>query len=309
MGMRHMAGLLGEVEILALVEPRENIRLAACSLAGDLPIFCTDDLGEALARDSYDLAILSATAEGRLEQLERVLSVGIPSVLAEKPLEQSRVRVRAMIQMAEESGAAVWSNHYRRNLQGFSPWLSSPEPLVISVTSGAMGLACNGIHWIDFAMHLTGQAEGRLLFGEIDSEVILSGRGPQFSDCGGRGIFGFPDGSRLFLSSTARSSAPTVLSILGANRHWLIDQHTDRAILHERSREFVSPAYLYGKDYLTRDGSGLEFVDLASETRLFVQALKRGEAPAHPRLRTLSQAYELLFDLLEMGGGKTFCFT
>jgi hypothetical protein len=241
-----------------------------------------------------------------LERFQRVLALGVERILVEKPVEQSRARARALIAAGEK--ASVWSNHYRRALAAYAP-LRGRGPFVITVTSGAIGLGCNGIHWIDFALYLTASDTGALLFGEIDSTPIRSGRGPQFLDYGGRGLFSFPDGSRLFLSSAAASSAPTALSIVGATTHWVVDQDADSAHVHERDPRSTKPNYLYGADYAHRVVSGMESFELWTATRDWADALAKGREPPQPRLSEAAPAYELLFDLLERGGETAFHFT
>lgn len=309
MGQRHLMGARGAVRAIDVVEPNETARKETLARAAGAHLRVYESL-DALPDDRrYEAAILASTAAGRLEQLLEVLRRRVSQVLVEKPIEQSRARMRAFIAATAEFPGAVWCNHYRRTLAGFDPVRREGGPLYITVSSGAMGLGCNGIHWIDFALHLTGQNSGTLLFGEIDPTPIGSGRGATFRDYGGRGLFGFPDGSRLFLSSAPGSSAPTAISIMSSTRHWLVDQQTDRALLHERAPEVSHPAYLYGKDYSFRQRSGLEATDLAALTTQWLTCVAAHTAPPQPPILETQPAYELLFDLLESGGEREFRFT
>lgn len=309
MGQRHIAGLLGEIAEIAVVDPMEQARAACAGLAAGVPFSAFPSLAQLPVGTKFDAVILAATAAGRLEQLQWAMGSGARAVLAEKPIEQSRARMRSFIQLAGSGGSQVWCNHYRRNLRGFDSLRASGGPFVISVSSGAMGLGCNGIHWIDFALYLTGQSKGTLLFGEVEEAVIGSGRGAQFRDYGGRGVFAFPDGSRLYLSCSATSSAPTMMSVVSGTSHWVVDQQSDRAFIHELPAGISHPTFLYGKDYAFREAAGLEAVDFTEQTRSFVRALVRGVEPSQPRLVEVAPAYELLFDLLESGGGEEFRFT
>ncbi len=307
MGQRHLMGALGLAQEISLVEPVAEAR-EACRKLADRRAVVYDSLEAIDDGVRFDLIILSATAAGRLEQFEWARS-RTRRILVEKPLEQSRDRCRDIVARADVPGLEVWINHYRRSLRGYDTLRLAGGPYIITVSSGAMGLGCNAIHWIDFALHLTGQSTGKLLFGEIDTEEIRSGRGSQFRDYGGRGLFAFPDGSRLALSSMAASSAPTTLSIVTPTRHWLIDQTTDRAFVHERPEAVTHPTYLYGKDYATSERGGLEYIDLSAFTREFIAFLQQGSEPLQPRLSEVAGAYEMLFDLLEAGGGRKFDFT
>lgn len=307
MGQRHLSGLAALDASVVLVEPEAEVRRAcAAGFPGTLVAIASPADVDGAAR--FDLAIIATTAYGRLECVEWALPRSA-ALLLEKPLEQSRARVHRLREAVERSGVPAWANHYRRTLAGYEDLRRTGGPFVISVSSGAMGLGCNGIHWIDFALHLTGQPEGRLLFGEIEALPIGSGRGARFRDYGGRGVFAFPDGSRLLLSSSAASSAPTTITVVAPDRHWVIDQQSDTAIIHERQPGIDHPTYLYGKDYATRQAAGLEAASLPDLTTAFMRALRDGHAPPQPRLDAVMPAYELLFDLLETSGQSAFDFT
>jgi hypothetical protein len=309
MGQRHLRGLVGEAAAITLIEPNREAAEACQAIAKGVRLTTLATLDDLAGPNMFDLAILATTASGRLEQFKRVLAHGVQSILVEKPLEQTRLRARAFIDAAKSARVRAWSNQYRRALKGFAPLLALNEPMHISVCSGAMGIGCNAIHWIDFALHLTKQTEGRLLFGEIEETPIQSGRGSQYCDYGGRGLFAFPDGSRLYLSSSASSSAPTAFSIITANQHWLVDQDADRAVIHQRRPDVTHPTYLYGKDYVREEQDGIEEFDHAAQTRQLLIDLKAGRAPRLPELSAVAPAYELLFDLLETSGKKDFRFT
>jgi predicted dehydrogenase len=308
MGLRHLHGLDGVAERIDVVDPRAEARAAALTGCSKSVVVVHDSV-EAIAIDMhYDAGIIASTAAGRVETFHAVLALGVPAILLEKPLDQSRERARWLIKSAQSSGAKVWVNHYRRTLTGFRP-LQGNGPFLITVSSGAMGLGVNGIHWIDFAFHLTAAKSGELLFGEIDILPIASGRGSQFCDYGGRGIFSFSDGSRLILSCVAASSAPTMISIVAKNEHWIVDQQTDRAWRHIREADVDHPVYLYGKDYLSETMEGLESVNLPSLTAQWARAVREGSEPPQPRAADVRKSYELLFDLLETSGLRNFHFT
>jgi predicted dehydrogenase len=312
MGQRHLNGILEHASSVSLIEPKQEAKDICRAIVSDYAginytdYYSIEDLTSPL---QYDLAILSGTAVGRLEQFSSLVGLGIKTFLIEKPLEQSRARTHEILELAVKSDVKVWSNHYRRCLDAYSKLRDLKQPLIISVTSGAMGLGCNGIHWIDFALYLTGQQKGTLLFGEVDEMAIGSGRGPGFRDYGGRAIYGFPDGSRLFISSTASSSAPTVFSILSSNQHWVVDQDADKAILHQKLEDPSQPTFLYGKDYVSNEIEGVESVKLADITSKFISDLKEGNNPLLPTLEMVAPGYEMLFDLLETTGEKEFLFT
>jgi predicted dehydrogenase len=322
MGQRHLRGMAGRAGEVHIVDPDPQTPSVVAAVAGESGLMarltCYATLEAALtaapafpSRAPFDAVILSATAAGRLESFEQIAARGIRDVLVEKPLEQSRARFRRFLPLIQAHGLRVRCNFYRRSLAAFHE-LRGQGPLVLSVSSGAMGLGCNGIHWIDWALFLSGSRGGRLLFGEIDAGTIASGRGPQFRDHGGRGVFAFDDGSRLFLSVRADSSAPTTFSIVAPGAHWLVDQNRDEAVVHRRRPDSARPNYLYGQDYETSTVAGVEQADLPALTAQWLDSLgpdSPGPACHQPTLEESAAAHELLFDLLETGGADSFAIT
>lgn len=309
MGTRHLQGLDGVASACDVVDPDAKAREGVRSTTGKTEIKTFAALDAVPADAGYDAAILASTATDRRELFEGIERRGVPAILVEKPIAQNRADAKAVLDRVASSKSAVWVNHYRRTLSGFEPLRQAGGPFVLSISSGAMGLGANGVHWIDFAIHLTGAKSGKLLYGEIDDAIIRSGRGPSFRDYGGRGVFAFPDGSRLMLSCAAGSSAPTMMSIVTPTAHWIVDQHDDRTLRHTRASGVDHPTYLYGKDYGSETVQGLEAVDLPGLTRDWIRAISENRAPPQPRAADVALVYELLFDLLETSGETQFTFT
>lgn len=300
MGQRHLRGLLATPARVHVVDRNPATRAEITDPAVSVHATVADAFA---ALPAFDAAILSATAAGRLETFDEVAGRGVPRILLEKPLDQSRERCRRIQALAQAHGTDVRCNFYRRTLAAFHP-LVGGGPYTISVNSGAIGLGCGGIHWIDFARFLGGGRPGRLVFGEIEDTPIASGRGPRFRDWGGLGLFAFEDGGRLFLSVRADSSAGTSFSIVGPNCHWVVDQSRDSALVHERPPGSTKPNYLYGQDYATRSVEGLESIDFPALTTRWLH-----EPDLLPTLDEAMWSHELLFDLLETGHGTHFDIT
>lgn len=292
MGQRHRRGLEAAGAHVVDVDPRPDAGAAHASL---------DD---ALARGSYDAAVLAETAAGRLERFRLLAEAGISRVLVEKPVEQSRARVEALAATARAHGVDARVNHFFRALDLFAEVRAGGGPFHLTVTGGAFGLACNGIHWIDLALYLSGDGAGRLLHGELDAEPIGSGRGPQFRDYGGRALYGFADGSRLYLDSAATGSAPMHAVIDGPARQTLLFPHEERAVLLEREPASDLPSYRYGAGYAAREVAALAAEELSRSTQRWLEG-----GSGHPSLELSARAHGLLFDLLETSGEDAFAVT
>jgi hypothetical protein len=302
MGLRHLRGLRG-AEAIAVVDPSTEAAEAALALAHELGLGGRITVHRSLDEvdAAVDLAVLAETAEGRLERVERVLGLGVGRVLLEKPLEQSRVRLHRLLDLAAGADADVRCNLGVRRLPSLTRLRSAGGPFVVAVVGGAYGLACNGIHWIDAAVSLAGPP-GRLLFAELEETPIASPRGAQFRDWGGRALYGFADGSRLSLDCSATGAAPMFATASGPSLLAALDLHAARAILWERDPAHPGPPWRYGADFERREVD--DALDLPQTTAEWAAG-----GGALPPLLEAAPAHELLFDLLETAGGDRFPIT
>ena len=289
MGTRHLRGLEAAGLAAVVVDPRPETNADFVSLDG------------ALASGGYDAAILAETAAGRLERFRLLVDAGIGRILVEKPIEQSRLRTHELVSLARDSAVDARVNHFFRTLPLFRDLRGVPFSMTVS--GGAFGLACNGIHWLDLALYLSGDAGGNLLYGELDETPIESGRGSEFRDYGGCALYAFGT-SRLYLDSMATSSAPMHVVIDQGDRQTILFPHDERALVAERDPNVDLPAYRYGAGYATRTVAALESDDLWRSTEGWVRRVDD-----HPTLETSVTAHDLLFDLLESTGDDEFPIT
>jgi hypothetical protein len=78
----------------------------------------------------------------------------------------------------------------------------------------------------------------------------------------------------------------------------------ERALRYVRDRESALPPFRYGADYERSDAPALEADDLVRSTERWAC----GER-VHPSVELSVRAHDLLFDLLETGGGELFPVT
>lgn len=314
MGLRHLHGLADNEGDIFVVDIRKDAEKEIIHLAKEYSIkskihFYTSLDQISINSQNIDAAILCSTANGRLEQFKYLAERGIKNILIEKPIEQSRKRFRELVTCAKINNIEVYCNLYRRTLPFFQGIRDENTPFRMIVSSGAFGFALNGLHWIDFALYMANCNKGELLWAKLDATEILSGRGSQFRDYGGIGVFQFENGSTLVLTSAADSSAPTVASVIQATRHCIIDPAEDVAILYERSNTSSKPNYLYGADYTRQEISGIETAPLWDLTAQWLRSLKKCDICKLPKLEDAVTAHELLFDLLESSGKTEFSIT
>ncbi|MBL6932021.1 MAG: hypothetical protein ISR45_03665 [Rhodospirillales bacterium] len=210
--------------------------------------------------------------------------------------------------MANLGKSDIRVNHVFRENPVFDNIFKSDNALQMTVNAGAIGLGCGGIHWIDLALYLSNSKSGKLISGKLDSVPIASGRGKQFRDYGGNGLFEFEDGSTLFLNVSAESSANPVC-VITQNHCQLVVDLSNGIFVHEREEGLVHPNYLYGKGYHSHKASNLSSIGPSEQTRLWLQHAKGDRRSKLPTLDEAVIGHELLFDLLETGGTRKFLFT
>lgn len=318
-GTRHLKGLAGvncHVTQIARSTSSRDASRQLWKMSGapaDALSFCPS-VGDIEPNRKFSAVILSETADARTKNFAWAIRRGIENILLEKPVCTSRKQLTSIIEIMSKSSAKVSVNFYRRCLPFFLEFSKrlrlekNRPPLNMTVTSGARGLAMNGIHWIDFALYLTGALTGKLLFAEVSKVPIESGRGPQFRDYGGIAIFGFPCGSRLTMNIIPTSSAPATFSIYEDHRMITVDQDGNCGIIYERHGTSTKPPYLCGQDYLRKEVEAVESIDLSKITQMWLLSIKGDSVNPLPSLQTAAVSHALLFDLLETSKRKGFSF-
>lgn len=307
MALRHLSALAPLADEVVVVDPREEARAAAVAQAGAVARVDVAASLDEIDLDGIDAAVLSASAAGRLGRV-RAVAARVPELFVEKPLEQSRAATRALVAAVEERGARAVCHHWMRMLPVADELRNTDGDVHLAVTGGAYGVGCNGIHWIDLAVHVSG-SDGELRWGELDPRPIASGRGPQFRDYGGRAVFGF-GGSTLYLASDPVSSAPFLAVATTASSELVLDLQRGYVRRYARDPDSAKPPYLYGADYeVVEDADAIARPD-GSLVGLWLRSVLAGETDCGlPTLSESLRAHELLFDLLETGGGDEFPIT
>ena len=139
---RRWAGLVrgsDEVELVAVVDPAEAARRWAVEELGLAPGECLLTLGEALARDDWEAALVVTPPETHREVATAALRAG-KHVLLEKPLATTLEDARALVEIAAESGRTLMvSQNYRfrrpaRAVQGLVAAGAIGELLAVKVS-------------------------------------------------------------------------------------------------------------------------------------------------------------------------------
>jgi predicted dehydrogenase len=182
-GSRHLQALANIKNScsITVVDPnpdsldRAKNRLLEVSISCSNVIFTTKmPVGE-----SFDLAIIATSADVRLAAFEWLLQQNnLKNVIFEKVLFQSVGQIQQCTELLEKHAIQAWVNCPRRAYPSYKQLKSliKEDPLVSMVVTGSnYGLACNGIHFVDLFVYLSGP-KAVVMKQELDHELFESKR-------------------------------------------------------------------------------------------------------------------------------------
>jgi predicted dehydrogenase len=311
MGLRHAKGALeaNGVEQVCLVDVAEAALEKAVAqfseqiAKGRLQLGKPDTLNGA-----YEVAIVASTAGKRLDTCERILAHGPSHIMLEKPLGQSYDDVKTLIDFFDHKKVKVSVNlnmrmydfikDLKHDLSTFPQFRGS---FSINFNGGALGIGANGIHYLDLLLHLFEPADAEIVAGEIDPEIIPSGRGPEFGDFGGWASIRFQrDGATIGRSLLQLSATSTVFGgwdIIGTHGRIRINELEGQRIDILRNSQSNLPVNRYAADYLTPAVRTIQSPELSNLTQQWLEGLQNGKELL-PGLRESLRSHRLMFDWL-----------
>ena len=316
MGMRHLVGAFKACSQITIVDPKINIlqkevKKLSTNNKYHGSIIHYPSIDNIPINSNFDAGIISSTANGRKDIFFKLLERKVYNILLEKPIEQSRKKVKEIVDASLDKNLNIRSNHPFRELPLFQKFYDSSAPFHMAVVGGAFGLACNGIHWIDLAVYLSHSKDEntKLLFSRIDKTPIKSGRGEKFVDYGGTIVLEFARGSILLMDSWADSSAPLTFTLNHNHSSFLLDRKENLGIIYERNKTSTLENYLYGFDYERNVINPVEAISFSENTTNWLYSLKGEKKCFLPKIEESVISHERLFDALETTGKNDFFIT
>lgn len=121
-----------------------------------------------------DFVIVATNADVRAAVVGELLAKKqVHNLLLEKVLFQKEQDYIEVAELLMATGTKCWVNHPRRMFpfyQDLKQRLNGAKQIHFSVSGGAWGLACNGLHFLDIFEYLTGATKG-----EIDGKYLMPG--------------------------------------------------------------------------------------------------------------------------------------
>lgn len=304
MGLRHLEALLSRGYSVDVYDPSAKAQAAAYELAARMSsshlLRVVSDLSYIQA--SYDVAVFAEPAQYRLANLKAFLASSQANrTLLEKPLTATEEEISVFESLCHQTNISdsIYVHYIRRSwphIQSLKNVCESQGDIDILVNGGAVGIGCNGIHFIDLLLFLNDYKPTTCTYSFISPTLIPSGRGVNYFDFGGS--FRLEStGFNMTCNLSATSSAKPIMSIIGENICACVDyQHRT---LNISSRESVHPVYKTGLDYKNIQHDS-PFVPSAVSS---IQSWLDG-TQVYPSLQESLVSHRLLFDVLARGLAK-----
>ncbi|MDA3779274.1 MAG: Gfo/Idh/MocA family oxidoreductase [Bacteroidales bacterium] len=294
LGSRHLQGLLkyAEPQKIYVLDPSKTSLEIASQRAKEIIHthelqFRTNWYG---LPDSFDLVIIATNSDVREKIINQLLTNHhVSNLILEKVLFQELASFKRIAKLIEENQVSTWVNHPRRLFDSYiklKQKLKTESPKVYQITGGNWGLGCNGLHFIDLILFLSGSTLLSLDAEWIDAEVLESKR-KGFVEFTGTIKGRLHDGSIFFITSLQGHPSAITLTVFDANDRYFVQEGGTPKIYnmannHEFKLEESSFTLEYQSnltttiiDQLLKTGNcGLPtFMEATNPHKLFISAL------------------------------------
>lgn len=309
MGIRHLQGVLSiplvlNVTILDINSGALNNAREAANNDERL----TTKLITNFTKDDFDICIIASTAQNRKELINLAVSCKCKYLMIEKPLGQSYEEVVDLIKYVERLPIITVVN---LNMRQYPCVIKLKNDLAsitqlkgmktITINTGALGIGCNGIHYLDKLFYLLDADDAKIVAAEIDDSVIPSGRGVNFCDFGGWAVIKFYKNgncvAKVLMSMASDSSAFGGCEIIAPQGRIVVDEIAGYRRTTLRKIDSTLPVYRYASDYLEPVCENYIAPFLGDLTASWVYSLIEGKNEL-PLVRDSQKAHKLLFEWL-----------
>ena len=250
----------------------------------------------------YDFAIFSETASSRFKNFQIFTNISnSKKILLEKPLSSDPSEINAFLNIAKNKNLEkhIEVNLVRRSwphIKKIFQYCKTEEEFIMTINGGAIGLGCNGIHFIDNFIFFSNNEMPSVKWVELSKTLIESGRGKDFYDFGANFVISTSNG-KLLSSITANSSTNVILTIKG--KHFIINVNYGNLTWNvmERLSDLNIPMYRYGANYKTVENGKINIPTNDS----FIESWTGGDLKL-PDLKVAILSHKCIEEILVAGG-------
>ncbi|WP_157351580.1 Gfo/Idh/MocA family oxidoreductase [Aliarcobacter butzleri] len=233
LGSRHLQGLAkSDLEIfIEVVEPFESSRDTAKQRFEEIPSnekIVKIDFLETISQlsDELDLVVVATNADVRYKVVKELLeSKKVRNLILEKVLFQKIDEYKYVEELLTKTNTKCWVNHPRRMFpfyKNLKNQLLNSKNINFSVSGGAWGLGCNGLHFLDCFSYLSNATNVDLNSILLNKELYETKR-KGFNEFNGM-IIGSIDKNTFSINCFEEENSPLQFNITSDKFNILIDE-------------------------------------------------------------------------------------
>ncbi len=233
LGSRHLQGLAkSDIEIsIEIVEPFEGSRTTAKHRFEEIPPnenIKEINFYENISQLSHelDLVIVATNADVRFNIVKELLeNKKVVNLVLEKVLFQKIDEYEKVEELLKSTNTKCWVNHPRRMFpfyKNLKEKLSDAKNINFSVSGGAWGLGCNGLHFLDCFSYLANE-ESIILDSTFLDKKLYETKRAGFQEINGL-MFGKLNNHSFIINSFAENPSPVQFNITSETLNILIDE-------------------------------------------------------------------------------------
>lgn len=234
LGSRHLQGLAkSDIEIsIEVVEPFESSRNIAKQRFEEIPSnekVIKINFLETISylSDELDLVIVATNADVRYKVVKELLeSKKVRNLVLEKVLFQKVEEYKYVEELLTKTNTKCWVNHPRRMFpfyKNLKSELSNSKNINFSVSGGAWGLGCNGLHFLDCFSYLSSETKIKLGSSLLDKKLYDTKR-TGFNEFNGMINGTLSDNCTFSINCFAEEISPIQFNITSNELNILIDE-------------------------------------------------------------------------------------
>ena len=301
MGRKHLIGLLKKGYTVEAYDPDVNTFDKAHKDIQEEKLDNSDLIKVDMPNKKYEYAIFSETVPSRLKNFKTFLNIShAKNILLEKPLSSSPDEYKLFLKLAKEKGIEknIQVNFIRRSwphVKKIFDYCKNEDEFVMTINGGAIGIGCNGIHFIDKFIYLSNEEKPILNWVKLSNKTIQSGRGKQFFDYGGNFVLTSSKGA-FFASISSNSSSNVVMTVKGKNFIITVDYNDFSWKILERDKYSTLPVYRYGSEYKVIENGFFKIPNVSTFIKNWTE-----KKISLPNLEIANISHKCLYDILKYG--------
>lgn len=231
------------------------------------------------------IVIIAATANNRVSCFHQILQLKPKAVIVEKPLCQTEAEYKKILNLSKKYNVPVYVDFHRHMYEKYrqmSAYLKK-DPLRFIHTTTWGGMACNGIHVLEFITWLTDAREYKIL--DYSKPKVYATKRRGFKDFEGQIAFVVNKNIVCSVSATNKESLETY-DIAAQDRQYFVNESVNRMSVVDKK----------GK----QEEQEINVLYLSQITGKVVRDIIKGSSYVKlPRIEKTFLAHRILFDYMK----------